>query len=554
MIVWHEGAIISSSDDERLTLRCWTTYVVESVEEMGIPRSLRPELLPRASGEPFRYRVNFGDYIGRLTLDGVDVTVCSPKLDEEGFDALLGQITSRVAELPFDFGSPTFVPFAREALQGRDLLHHALLYLRWAAWYTTPSLGELWASVCAEPHRQLIREVRTVPLWEARTVSPRTLEGIVADSSTWCPVAGNTRLAATDLARSLNVGGTAYLPATVTEPSVRTSVDTAENRFVKHFLELASDLVDRVASLLGTQPSDSSLQRDAVSLAQELRTMAGTAWLSEVGEMQRFPSHSQVMQKRFGYREILRHYLALVLASRYPLAAADISRIVETKSASTLYEYWTFFEFAEALGGLLGRPTEAVKTTESSPFSSSLSEKIKLTFPSTSTGLPVELWYNRTFSRSGSASHSYSVSLRPDITLRVGSNLHLFDAKFRVDQFDISVDESIAEEEAEARGTVTRGWFKHADIHKMHAYKDAIGREGERVESVWVLYPGTEFAFFGEDGRKVESAAELPEAPRGVGAIPMMPGVDSALDHAEVLRRVLRSSSSYAEPMNRLHA
>jgi hypothetical protein len=46
-------------------------------------------------------------------LDGIDILVSSKKLDEDGFDALLRSITSRVAELPFDFSTPTFVPFAR---------------------------------------------------------------------------------------------------------------------------------------------------------------------------------------------------------------------------------------------------------------------------------------------------------------------------------------------------------------------------------------------------------------------------------------------------------
>jgi predicted component of viral defense system (DUF524 family) len=53
---------------------------------------------------------------------------------------------------------------------------------------------------------------------------------------------------------------------------------------------------------------------------------------------------------------------------------------------------------------------------------------------------------------------------------------------------------------------VTRGWFKHADILKMHAYKDAIGIPAGQVASVWVLYPGTEFRFFAEDGTKITRA------------------------------------------------
>ncbi len=538
MIVWHEGEEVCADDQGRLSLQCWATYVIEVEEGTPLPAALRAELLPRHGTEPYRYRLNFGDYVGRLHLEGLVVNVSSPKLDDEGFDALLCQITSRIAELPFDFSTPAFVPFSRESLEGRDLLYHALLYLRWAAWYATPSLGELWASVAARPHRQLIREERRTALWEARSVSPRTLERIAADSSSWYPVAGRHRLASTALARALEVDGVPHLPLEITEPCSRTSLDTDENRFVKHFVGLAADLIDRAGRILAAEPSDSVLCADARALAGELRLMAAADWLSEVGEFERFPVHSQVMQKRFGYREMLVHYLALVLASRYPLKAADITRLVETKSASLLYEYWTFFEIAESLGALLGRPIEAIKTRESSSFATTLSEGIKLTFPATVDGLPVELWCNRTFSRARPASPSYSVPLRPDITLRTGSRLQLFEAKFRVEHFEVTENDLAAEEAAESRDTVTRGWFKHADIHKMHAYKDAIGGDRQEVSSVWVLYPGTEFAFFPETGSKVTAARDLPRAIRGVGAIPMTPGTTGRA-HVQVLERMI---------------
>ncbi len=535
--VYHEIDLVKPREDGRLHLECWVPYVFETEAQIALPGALHPEPLPRGDDEPFRCRVNFGDYVGRLVLDDADILVSSKKLDEEGFDSLLRSITNRVAELPFDFSTPTFVPFAREALCGRNLLYHAFLYLRWAFLYAAPSLAEVWAAVSSAPHRQLVREERVVPLWEARSVSPRMLERIASDASNWVPGTGEALPAANPLARALTIGGVPHLPMEVTEPCVRSCVDTAENRFVKYFVGLALDLMEQARDLLAGQVSDASLQAQAADLAQKLREMASADWLEGVGDFERFPAHSQVMQKSFGYRDILRHYLALVLASRYPLAAADITRIVETKSASLLYEYWTFFELAEALGDLVGEPTEAIKTTESSLFSSVLREGIKLTFPAVATGAasarPVQLWYNRSFSRSGAAgARSYSVPLRPDITLRVGDRLHLFDAKFRVDQFEIPEDEVLAEEEAESRGVVTRGWFKHADIHKMHAYKDAIGGEAGRVDSVWVLYPGSEFRFFGEDGTRVESAEDLRVLPprgtlRGVGAVPMAPEAET---------------------------
>ena len=122
--------------------------------------------------------------------------------------------------------------------------------------------------------------------------------------------------------------------------------------------------------------------------------------------------------------------------------------------------------------------------------------------------------------------------LIPDIALRVpdglNAGLHLFDAKFRVHALtDVGLaanDKDADDEKARQRA----GSFKRADIYKMHAYRDAI----PAARSVWILYPGGEFRFFGvpggggvAGGRAVCSPQGLPGEVEGVGAIPVGPGV-----------------------------
>ena len=135
--------------------------------------------------------------------------------------------------------------------------------------------------------------------------------------------------------------------------------------------------------------------------------------------------------------------------------------------------------------------------------------------------------------------HSYSVPLIPDIALRVpdgpNAGLHLFDAKFRVQALTdvgLAADDKDADDEKAAERA---GSFKRADIYKMHAYRDAI----PDARSVWILYPGGRFRFFGESGgggqsgcRGVDSSPEgLPEDFDGVGAIPVAPGVGGEGGH-----------------------
>ena len=140
----------------------------------------------------------------------------------------------------------------------------------------------------------------------------------------------------------------------------------------------------------------------------------------------------------------------------------------------------------------------------------------------------MRLVYNQRFSRSRGQRHSYSVPLIPDIALRVtggpNAGLHLFDAKFRVQALTdvgLAADDKDADDEKAAERA---GSFKRADIYKMHAYRDAI----PDARSVWILYPGGQFRFFGMPGdggpsghRAVSSPEGLPEELEGVGAIPL---------------------------------
>ena len=113
----------------------------------------------------------------------------------------------------------------------------------------------------------------------------------------------------------------------------------------------------------------------------------------------------------------------------------------------------------------------------------------------------MRLVYNQHFSKSRAGRrHSYSVPLRPDIALSIpdgpNAGLHLFDAKFRVHGLaDVGLAGSDKDGDDEKAGE-RAGTFKRGDIYKMHAYRDAI----LDAHSVWILYPGGEFRFFGIPG------------------------------------------------------
>jgi hypothetical protein len=457
----------------------------------------------------------------------MELSITSKKLDADGFDQLLQDISRHCAALPFDFNSPTFIPYEREQLDEPDLLYHAFVYLRWALWSARPSLTELLAMVERDPHRSLVREDVERPVWEARDITPRALELACSRAEGWRrPTTRSNGPRVAGRHSSSAPGRVSPLPTELLQVEARATFDTAENRFVRYFIELVRELSDLVAERFDNPdrqdvPFDPNLMEDAKQLRQVAAQWMMAPFLSDVRPLQYFPASSQVLQNRVGYRELLRHYLAIILATRYPIEARDLQRLMETKSASLLYEYWTYFTLADALRPILGDPVEAAQLTSDDDVRAHFRQGVSIRYQD-----DTELSYNRSFRGNGHG--SYSLALRPDITLRRGSTLHLFDAKFRVDHFsepdaeDFDVDAELEERPKPA------GWFKHADIHKMHAYRDAIGScastKSRDVSTVWVLYPGTEFVLYDTRRGRVGAPGEVAGDPRGVGAIPLTPG------------------------------
>ena len=307
---------------------------------------------------------------------------------------------------------------------------------------------------------------------------------------------------------------------------------------------LVGSSCERIESVLGGS-LDEAAAKDATRIRQEITRLSQAQWLDEVGEMRAFPASSQVLQRKHGYRELLGHYLSLVMASQYPIASDDLKRIIETKSASALYEYWVFFEVVRSVERLLGRrPTRGVRVDAADEKRPHLDHGVAVQF-----GPDVEVIYNRRFAGDSPNGRfgSYSLPLRPDVLLRIAGDVYVFDAKFRVERgtgwAPSSEDERTEEEmlQGDSQDGVSR-WFKAGDIHKMHAYRDAVRHSGGvRVASAWAIYPGNEFRFYSDMKGRVVVKEEMPAEGGGSGRDPL-----GAAGRAKVLDYVI---TAMLEPM-----
>lgn len=430
--------------------------------------------------------LRFGNSVGHIQSAGPlgPLVIHSGKWTERDYDGLLEDLSRVAAALPFAPTAATSLPYERTEIDTPDVLYHAFVWLRHALLREHDTeLHDAVSGILRRPHRHLAQTAHEVPVDRAGRLGARTLADVAC---------GRWPLAESPL--GFTVGQRRVLPVRVDEQRARACVDTAENRFIKAFLDECTSVVQRVRTLLAPHPPE------CTRLAEILHGWRRAPMWTEVGAMTHFPASSSVLQGRGDYRTVLRHHLMLRLGSRVPLDPAVVQRLLESKDIATLYELWATFAVLDETVAALGPPQEMARVAVDH---ASATVRWGLV---ASWGDGTALAYNASYTRhTGFYGRSRSLQLRPDVALwvpdGVNAGLHLFDAKFKLAG---TLDADAA--------------FQRSDLHKMHTYRDAI----PEARSAWVLYPGSADTAFFDDGRR--GLGTLDDGPtQGVGALSLRP-------------------------------
>jgi hypothetical protein len=308
------------------------------------------------------------------------------------------------------------------------------------------------------------------------------------------------------LAAARRLTKTDFLPRWVPTHVSKISFDTAENRFVRFILE---DIEAVALAVLRGKGIPALARRDANILLDRVRTLLSEPFFREIGKLQHVPIHSPVLTGNEGYSRLYRYYLRSRLGVVDPLTTARQQlRDSPLKDVASLYEVWVFFRLAELF-------FDKSKSVSVSSFGGD-----GLPYGTTWSCDDTSLSYNLTYqSRRG----SYSTSLRPDVSLRIGERLWLFDAKYKADHSALPDDEN---------GASISATVKKIDLQKMHTYVDAIST----AQAAIAVYPGNETALF---ARKRESEDDLLNLKKfgGIGGMPLLPLGDG--DEFKLLRAAL---------------
>jgi len=449
--------------------------------------------------------LNFKSYVGQsffnIQLDEIKTAkypfeVRSKKMDYiDHYPAMIADISEAISGLIYREKSPLFrlIDFKDRVKRS---FYEDFMFLEYI--FRPENLITAYGHVKRDPHHVLKKYMEVIPAAAASHVGPSDVINMITTP-------GNlTKYKTTP--NDWPSGFKGYVPEKITSHASEDTYDNPENRFIKYFLNQLHDLIEEMLNYVKAENIEGYPVEQLKLYKNLIFEFIMDRWLDDIGDLDYFPSNSQILQKKEGYRDILNYFIIFELSFSPKFQALDDLIKGYQKKLSELYEYWCYLQLFNILKKL-----ENSKPNYNQLFNFKKKEwQVNIKYGEKSsqnflleikdTKYSVDLIYNRTFDLDTKPNRCYSLPLRPDYTLRIHADKGIYlvhlDAKYKCD-----INTS----------------FINEDIYKMHTYKDAI----ENTIGAYVLYPGREMKIFTEEPNK-----ELPS----VGAIPLTPGI---LNHDE---------------------
>ena len=486
--------------------------------------------------------LNFKSYVGKSFLDvkkngylsnKIPIEVRSKKIDYfNQYSAMIAELSQYALGIIFETNSPLYQEFEID-YKNKTTYYEDFMFLEYL--FRPENLPSIFEYLSKNLYSRLEEYDEVVPTSFASNIGGDELINILNNPD---------KLQKTDsdikLANYLN----GFLPLEVDEISYKDSVNVAENRFLKYFLELIRDLIEKLLS----NSKEGYIQDKLRFFDEEVIYYLSNKLFTDIGTLDYIPYNSQVLQKKEGYRDIFQFFLMLEFS--FKLSWDELNNQFKgfEKKLSELYEYWCYFKILKVLNELsiskvdfedvfevnkdnwsmdIKRGVKSIKT-----FNLNLFDK----------EIRIEFFYNKTFSNN-TKYKSYSLAFRPDYSLLIhidGKEYFIhFDAKYRselevINFYNKIGDKTFAQIENEVNSRDSNEEknriFKDGDIYKMHTYKDSI----LKTEGSYVLYPGNVHKLF----RQVEDLI-IPS----VGAFPLAPGNggDEEYNLAIFIKNVIKS-------------
>lgn len=461
--------------------------------------------------DPLQGFVFFKSYVGRTFLDiseinlKIPVEVRSRKINYiEDYRRMIGDIANQSAALLFNVNSPLHQSY-QQTSKSKDTSYELFMFLIYL--FDEDNLPAIFEYLSHNLYSCLKSYKELTPTSLASNIDSNELRDLCSNLQNMYP---------DENYGIVEFDGKSYIPLEINETKYEDTIDVPENRFYKYFLEFIDYLIN---DLLNYIKEDDLEDNDITNQLKMFKTQnnyfLSHNYFRDISKMNYLPLNSQVLQKKEGYRDILKYYLMFDLA--FDLDWSDLTDDFKghQKKLSKLYEYWNYFKLVEIFEDYTSSSinlTKIINKKNKWSFNIKEGQETSVTFDTiliNDKEIDLTLYYNKTFSGKyinqednlrliiTHSKNSYSVQMRPDYTVEINIDnekhyLH-FDAKYK-----LKFSEAIKS-------------FKNDDIEKMHAYKDAILNS----YGAFVLYPGNRSIIYSDDSDYNYF---------GVGAFPLTPG------------------------------
>ncbi len=472
-------------------------------------------------------------YNKRNQLDSgeINIEVLATKLDDnsipkedpnyrKNYQFMLNDIADKCTELLMQINSPITQNFEINFDKDNETIYQRFAFV--SALINTNEFDEAMHKIIASPTTKWFEELELKDTRSIRRLNSFSIRQLASRSNR---------------VKLLNpIGKLKDVPTKIESTHKVETIDTPENRFVKHALEVFLQFcIECRDSFINNRYAKSKIEAD--TLVEKLENHLNQPFFKEIERPTTLKLNSPALQRKSGYRELLNAWLQFDLAAKLIWKGGEDVYKAGKRDIAVLYEYWLFF----VLYDLMKTKFNLEQINENGtyehliePTDDGLNVKVKSgkltalegTFKSEGRDLHIKFSYNRTFDGGtkygAKKAGSWTKALRPDYTLSIWPEdikdeqkaeelekiVHIhFDSKYKVQQFTIitDVEKNVVETDEDSTSGVNydesnidslekekreerKGIYKNADLLKMHAYKDAIRRTG----GAYVLYPGTE--------------------------------------------------------------
>jgi predicted component of viral defense system (DUF524 family) len=451
-------------------------------------------------------------------INSIDLEVQSIKTDyRNDYRNMLELITEKCTDLLMQANSPVSHSFETDFSEDNKTLYQKFAFIN--SIISTPEFSESIHRIVSSPvtkwqESSELRDVRKVRKFKNSNVKEL--------------VKGTNRISLSD-GHYLNTYGLVSIPSHISATRKIDSVDTPENRFIKHALEV---FLKFCLDINNVAKAESKLEKESNQLIKTLESHLHHSVFKEISRPATLKINSPILQRKEGYRDVLRVWLMFDLAAKLIWKGGEDIYKGGKKDIAVLYEYWLFFKLLDLFKSIFNiEPNDISDLIKETSDGLNLQLKqgnhtaLKGIYNTGTRKLNIRFNYNRSFRKTDTypASGSWTTTMRPDYTLSFWPKgiseteaeteeliVHIhFDAKYKIanlgDILNQEKEEDLDSEKQENRN----GIYKNADLLKMHAYKDAIRRTG----GAYVLYPGD------KPLNKIGFHEILP----GLGAFPVKP-------------------------------